>query len=254
MINSDILEDVSLLNGGYAQRSGNRTGAEVDFRLREGSRERPQARVAVSGTSASLVVEGPLGGAQRGSWLVSARQSYLDLVIDRLDDEGEGVNFGFSDAQAKVVFDLTPSQRAELTVLAGRSSSRSPRRAGRRRSLPRTQRLGDRDRQMAAGRRRAACSARARSRRLNRFSNDTTDRHDLDEGPRRAGGGRFDASISVAAAACSSRPARRSKWTDETRMRQRFTVGDAIASINDFPASAHALRRLRAAAMDRRAR
>ena len=45
MINSDILEDVTLLNGGYAQRYGDRTGAEVDFRLREGSRERRQARV-----------------------------------------------------------------------------------------------------------------------------------------------------------------------------------------------------------------
>ena len=44
MINSDILDDVTLLNGGYAQHSGDRTGAEVDFRLREGSRERRQAR------------------------------------------------------------------------------------------------------------------------------------------------------------------------------------------------------------------
>ena len=34
--NSDILQDVSLLSGGYPQRFGNRTGAEIDFRLREG--------------------------------------------------------------------------------------------------------------------------------------------------------------------------------------------------------------------------
>ena len=121
MINSDVLEDVTLLNGGYAQRYGDRTGAEVDFRLREGSRERGQARIAVSGTSASLVLEGPLGGARRGSWLLSARQSYLDLVVDRIYEEGEGINFGFSDAQAKFVFDMTPSQRAELTLIAGRS-------------------------------------------------------------------------------------------------------------------------------------
>src|SRR5688500_7038346 len=48
MINSDILEDVTLLNGGYAQHHGNRTGAEVDFRLRDGRRDRRQLRVAVS--------------------------------------------------------------------------------------------------------------------------------------------------------------------------------------------------------------
>src|SRR5262245_2403637 len=121
MINSDILENVTLLNGGYAQRYGDRTGAELDFRLREGSRERTQTRVAVSGTSASAVVEGPIGGSKRGSWLVTARQSYLQLLVERLIDEADGFNFGFYDTQGKVVFDFSPSQRAEFTVLAGHS-------------------------------------------------------------------------------------------------------------------------------------
>lgn len=119
MINSDILEDVTLLNGGYAQRFGNRTGAEVDFRLREGSRQRLQARAAVSGTSASVVLEGPLGESRRGSWLFSARQSYLDLILHRLSQEG--LDFTFSDAQAKFVYDVSPAQRVEVTLLAGRS-------------------------------------------------------------------------------------------------------------------------------------
>lgn len=124
MINSDILEDVTLLSGGYAQRHGDRTGGEVHFRLREGSRERTQARFAVSGTSASGVVEGPLGRSGRGSWLFSARQSYLHLLVERLLDE-EGLHFKFSDAQAKLVYDITPAQRADLTILAGRSRFRS---------------------------------------------------------------------------------------------------------------------------------
>jgi hypothetical protein len=124
MINSDILQDVALLSGGYLQRSGNRTGASVEFNVRPGGRERPQLRAAVSGTSASAVAEGPLGRAQRGSWLVSARQSYLDLLIDRLVDDQ--VQFGFSDAQAKFVYDLTPGHRAEVSVLAGRSRLKEP--------------------------------------------------------------------------------------------------------------------------------
>ena len=65
MINSDILQDVSLVSGGYVQRSGNRTGASVEFNVREGSRERPQVRAAVSGTGVSTVVEGPLPGQPR---------------------------------------------------------------------------------------------------------------------------------------------------------------------------------------------
>jgi hypothetical protein len=119
MINSDVLEDVTLLNGGYAQRYGGHTGAEVDFRLRDGSRERRIFHVAVSGTNASAVAEGPIGRRQRGSWLISGRQSYLDLIIPHLTYQA--VSFGFADAQAKVTYDLSPRQRLDLTALAGHS-------------------------------------------------------------------------------------------------------------------------------------
>ena len=119
MINSDVIEDVTLLNGSYPQRYSGHTGAEVDFRLREGSRERRVFHVAVSGTNASAVAEGPIGRQRRGSWLISARQSYLDLIVHRLTDRA--VSFGFADAQAKLTYDLSPRQRLDLTALAGRS-------------------------------------------------------------------------------------------------------------------------------------
>lgn len=119
MINSDVLEDVTLLNGGYPQRFGGHTGAEVDFRLRDGSRERRIVRAAISGTNASAVAEGPIGSSRRGSWLISGRQSYLDLLVRRLTYRA--VSFGFADAQAKVAYDLSPRHRLDLTALAGRS-------------------------------------------------------------------------------------------------------------------------------------
>jgi carboxypeptidase family protein len=119
MINSDVLEEVTLLNGGYPQRYAGHTGAEVDFRMRDGARDRRIFHVAVSGTSASGVAEGPIGTSQRGSWLVSARQSYLDLIVHRITESA--ASFGFSDAQGRVAYDLSPRQRVDLTVLAGRS-------------------------------------------------------------------------------------------------------------------------------------
>ena len=120
MINGDVLEQVALSNGGYAQRSGNRTGADLAFVMREGSRDRNLLRASVSGTSASAVVEGPLGRSKKGSWVLSGRKSYLDLLLDRLSEEG--LNFGFADLQAKVRYDLTDRQIASLTFIAGKSS------------------------------------------------------------------------------------------------------------------------------------
>jgi hypothetical protein len=119
MINSDVLQEVALLNGGYPQRYGGHTGAEVDFQLREGSRDRRSVHVAISGTNASAVAEGPIGQSHRGSWLISGRQSYLDLIIHHLTSQS--LSFGFADAQAKATYDLSPRQRLDVTALAGHS-------------------------------------------------------------------------------------------------------------------------------------
>jgi len=81
MVNGDVLQEISLSNGSYPQQFGNRTGAQLDFRMREGSRDGFKGHVSVSMADASFVMEGPIGRARRGSWLASARKSYLEMVI-----------------------------------------------------------------------------------------------------------------------------------------------------------------------------
>jgi TonB-dependent receptor-like protein/carboxypeptidase family protein len=120
MLNGDILDGITLLNGSYPQRYGNRLGAELDFQMREGSRDRAQLRFGVSGTDASVVAEGPIGGTKSGSWLFSARKSYLELLLKQIDDEND-FGFGFTDVQSKMVFDLSPRHRFDVGFVAGRS-------------------------------------------------------------------------------------------------------------------------------------
>lgn len=120
MVNGDILDGITLLNGSYPQRYGNRIGAELDFQMREGSRDRKQTRVAVSGTDASVVTEGPLGASKNGSWLVSARKSYLEMLLKQISEEND-FGFGFTDMQSKLVYDTSSSHRLELSLVAGRS-------------------------------------------------------------------------------------------------------------------------------------
>jgi hypothetical protein len=117
MVNSDAVGSVSLLPGSYPQRAGRRLGAQVDLDLREGDRDRFRARVGLSGTSATVLAEGPLATG-RGSWLVSGRRSYLDLLLKRIDDGGSFA-FGFTDAEAKIVFDVTPRHQLQLLAVAG---------------------------------------------------------------------------------------------------------------------------------------
>ncbi|MEP6914423.1 MAG: carboxypeptidase regulatory-like domain-containing protein [Acidobacteriota bacterium] len=230
MINSDILEDVTLLNGGYAQRFGDRTGAELDFRLREGSRQRLQSRLAVSGTSASIVAEGPVGTAHRGSWLVSARQSYLDLIVKRLTDEG--IDFRFTDAQGKFVYDISPRQRAEVTVLAGRSTLTE-----RRQDVDSDDRFIGRNGSVVAigtwriAGRRGLVTGRVLEA-ANRFNNDNSAIIDYDKGHDWQTAGRVDAEIPVRPGLQAALGAQAER-TDEERLRQRPQNG-VYRVINEF--------------------
>lgn len=118
MINTDILSHGTLLSGAQPQRHGDWLGATLEFDVREGTRDRLALRAAVSGTSASTVIEGPFGRNKRGSWLVSARKSYLDWLIRKVAPDIDST-LGFVDGTAKLVYDVTPQQQVQLLVLGG---------------------------------------------------------------------------------------------------------------------------------------
>jgi hypothetical protein len=125
LLNSDILDRVTLSVGAYPQRLGDRSGAWLDATMREGSRAARGFRGAVSGTNASMLAEGPLGAAAKGSWLASTRYSYIDWLVRRVVPEFDAV-FGFADVQSKVVYDVTPTARLELMGIAGRARLDQP--------------------------------------------------------------------------------------------------------------------------------
>jgi hypothetical protein len=120
MVNGDILDDITLSSGSYPQRFGGRTGAELDFRMREGSRDGTRSHISVSLTDAAGVLEGPLGGQRKGSWLFSVRKSYLDQLLRRIDPEND-FGFGFTDLQTKIAYDLNGRHQLQFAVAAGRS-------------------------------------------------------------------------------------------------------------------------------------
>ena len=120
MINSETLSSVTLFPGSYPQRTGRRVGAEIDLATREGRRDRFHGRAGLSGTSATFLGEGPMLHG-KGSWLASARRSYLDYVIKRIDPEA-GFAFGFADAQSKFVYDLNSRHQVTITALGGRAA------------------------------------------------------------------------------------------------------------------------------------
>ena len=123
MVNADVLSEIGLTSGAQPQPYGNRTGGWVQSALREGSRDAVRLTGSLSGTGASAVAEGPLGTGRRGAWLASIRKSYIDWLIARLDLD-ETSEFGFTDVQSKLVFDVSPRHQLQLAGVGGRSRYR----------------------------------------------------------------------------------------------------------------------------------
>ena len=101
------------------------TGAWVQSTMREGSRDAVRLTGSLSGTGVSGVLEGPLGRGRRGAWLISARKSYIDWLVARLNlNTQDDSRFGFTDAQSTWVYDVTTTQQVRLSAVAGRSRYR----------------------------------------------------------------------------------------------------------------------------------
>ncbi|MCX7238914.1 MAG: TonB-dependent receptor [Burkholderiales bacterium] len=119
IVNGSLVDSSSLFSGVAPARFGGRTGATVQVDTREGSRDDSFTRLDVDFLSASLTQEGPLGTEQRGSYIVSARKSYLDYLTSSLKVKSS--TLGYSDLDVKLDYDLNPTNRVSLTTVFGTS-------------------------------------------------------------------------------------------------------------------------------------
>ena len=117
----DLLEDISLHSGAPPVRYADRTAGILDLRTREGTRLAPSVRFTASASNTGFVAEGPLGQARKGSWVAGVRKSYLQYLLKRVTDDPT-LAFGFLDAQARLVYDLSAKHNVSLSIIEGVSA------------------------------------------------------------------------------------------------------------------------------------
>jgi hypothetical protein len=83
--NSDAIKDVRLFKGGFPARFGGRTSSVVEMTGKTGDANEFRLSGGINLLSARALAEVPLGG--RGSWLVSVRRSYTDVIQSSLFDD-----------------------------------------------------------------------------------------------------------------------------------------------------------------------
>lgn len=110
VFDNDIIRSADVYTGGFTAEYGSRNSAVMDVKTRSGNRQRLAGKVSASTYTAKMLLEAPLGkknerGFANGSFLVSAKTSYLDqtssIFYPYVETEFGGLPFTFTDIYAK---------------------------------------------------------------------------------------------------------------------------------------------------------
>ncbi len=116
MVNVDLIDEVNFHTGGFAPTYGDKLSSILDIRFREGNRNNFDGQLDLNIAGFGGVAEGPLG--DKGSYVISARRSYLDYVM-KWFDVGTTVAPRYGDVQGKIVYSLSQSHKISIVGLHG---------------------------------------------------------------------------------------------------------------------------------------
>lgn len=82
MFNPETLSDINLITGGFPAKYGDRLSAVLDVLNREGTRDRDLSFMTnINIANANLILQGRNPLQIPGSWIVSTRRTYYDLIL-----------------------------------------------------------------------------------------------------------------------------------------------------------------------------
>ncbi len=115
LLNVELISEADFSAGGFSAAYGDRLSSVMSIRLREGNRDEFDGQLDLGMAGAGFVLEGPLRQG-RGSWIMGARRSYLDLIVGAI---GTGAVPKYSDLQGKLGWDLGPDHKLAVVGLGG---------------------------------------------------------------------------------------------------------------------------------------
>ncbi len=115
MINTLMVRKVDFYAGAFAARYGDKASSVMDISLREGNSERFSGKLEIGMAGAGVLAEGPINGG-RGNFLLSARRSYLDMIIRSI---GLTAVPHYYNLQGKVTYQINPHNKLLINGIFG---------------------------------------------------------------------------------------------------------------------------------------
>jgi Carboxypeptidase regulatory-like domain/TonB-dependent Receptor Plug Domain len=115
--NPEVIDRFELMTGGFSAKYGDRLSSVLLVENRDGTRDKAlTGSASMSFVDANVVAEGRLPRGARGSWLVTARRTFYDLVAERIIKTDLPA---FTDLQGNASWESRRGQR--VTVFGVRS-------------------------------------------------------------------------------------------------------------------------------------
>jgi hypothetical protein len=121
LFTSETLQSLDLMPLAFPVADADATGAALSLRTREGSRTRPTFTVSAGITDSTFIGEGTLGSNKKGSWLISARKSYLNYLVHSING-GTFTDSDFEDGSARLSYDVASHHNLSFYFLDGHTN------------------------------------------------------------------------------------------------------------------------------------
>jgi len=124
VFNGDALKSVELTKGGFPARYGGRLSSVIELNMKDGNKEKLHGEGGIGLIASRLTLEGPFTKNKRGSFLLSGRRTYLDIVaaplINAQSDGQTNAGYYFYDFNAKANYDFGAKNKVYLSGYFGR--------------------------------------------------------------------------------------------------------------------------------------
>ncbi len=118
--NSDAIKDVSLYKGGMPAEYGGRLSSVLDVKMNDGNNKDYTVQGGLGLISSRIKVEGPIV-EDKGSFMISARRTYIDLFLKASSDSSiRGSSLYFYDLNAKANYHFDDKNAVYLSGYFGK--------------------------------------------------------------------------------------------------------------------------------------
>lgn len=118
VFNTDAVKHVQLTKAGFPARYGGRLSSVLEVAMKDGNMQSFEAEGSIGLVASQLTLQGPIR-KERTSFIISARRTYIDLLIRPFLDADEQGGYHFYDLNAKVNHKVSHRNRVFLSFYGG---------------------------------------------------------------------------------------------------------------------------------------